>query len=47
MNGVWTNLAYSSVNFKELKEMLTVKQKVLHLAKEAGFNEVDHGNVNC
>lgn len=27
--------------FQKLKEMLTVKQKVLQLAKEAGFNEVD------
>lgn len=27
--------------------MLTVKQNVLQLAKEARFNEVDHENGNC
>ena len=35
------------VNFQVLKEMLTVKQNVLQLAKEARFNEVDHENGNC
>lgn len=34
-------------NFQEVKEMLTVKQKVLHLAKDAGFNEAESENINC
>jgi len=28
------------VNFQKLKEMLNIKQKVLHFAKEARFNDV-------
>lgn len=40
MNRLWKNVAFF-VDFQKLKEMLTVKQKVLQLVKEAGFNKVD------
>lgn len=40
MNRLWKNAAFF-VDFQKLKEILTIKQKVLQLAKEAGFNEVE------
>lgn len=35
------------VNFQKLREMVIIKQKILHFAKEARFNEVDKMLKNC